>query len=96
MILKLFQKWPSKRKNGGGGGGGARKVKEGGRREIKKEKDFILLFGVCLILYCLQIRSRLGASTASAQRPKNTPHIKRYKDISQNIVIRLIHRFRQG
>ena len=57
-----------KRKMGWGGGG--RKVKEGGRREIKKEKDFILLFSVCLILYCLQIRSRLGASVASALRHK--------------------------
>ena len=69
-----------KRKMGWGGGG--RKVKEGGRREIKKEKDFILLFSVCLILYCLQIRSRLGASAASALRHKNTPYIERYKDIS--------------
>ena len=62
-----------KRKKGGFGGGGGvegRKVKDGGRREIKKEKDFILLFSVCLILYCLQIRSRLGASAASALRHK--------------------------
>lgn len=84
-----------KRKIGWGGGG--RKVKEGGRREIKKEKDFILLFSVCLILYCLQIRSRLGASAASALRhKKTTPYIERYKDISENIVKRLIHRFSQG
>ena len=68
-----------KRKMGGGGG---RKVKEGVRREIKKEKDFILLFSVCLILYCLQIRSRLGASVASALRHKKYIYIKRYKDIS--------------
>ena len=58
-----------KRKMGWGWGGG-RKVKEGVRREIKKEKEFILLFSVCLILYCLQIRSRLGASVASALRHK--------------------------
>ena len=49
------------------------------------------------VLYCLQIRSRLGASAASALRhKKNTPYIKRYKDISENIVKRLIHRFSQG
>ena len=85
-----------KRKMGWGGGGG-KKEKKGGGGEKKRKKGFFFFFSVCLILYCLQIRSRLGASAASALRhKKNTPYIKRYKDISENIVKRLIHRFSQG
>ena len=66
------------KENGGGGGGGG--GKKGERRREKgnqKGKGLHFVFGVCLILYCLQIRSRLEGSAASVLTPKKIPHILR-------------------